>query len=375
MKIGVFGGAFDPPHNEHINLCLAAKEELGLDKVIIVPSGLQPHKSSEVSPNMRYDMIKVAARNHKCLIVDDTEVKYSRVGYAIDILPLLHIKYGEFIYIIGGDSFVNINNWMRPDIILSSYPIAVVARGNHRCEINKLINYYQELYNSDIKLLNYRAEQISSSLVRAKLKLNENVQGIISDNVYEMIRHNNLYSNYRDMVDKVKSMLSKTTYHHTVRTIMKALEFNQAINLPFEKVFVSCLLHDISKETPLDDRYRYAVPMKAENSPVMHAFQGVGIAEQVFKIEDREIVNAIKYHTTGRAKMTKLEILVYIADLLEEGREFPEVEGLRRIVAEDFILGFLSCVEHHYKYLINTGKSIYPLTEECYNYYIKKELQ
>lgn len=373
MKIGIFGGAFDPPHNEHINICLAAINELGLDRVVLIPSGIQPHKTSIVSTNYRYHMIKAATKPFRKLYVDDIEIQHPRIAYAAEILPLLQIKYNDFIYIVGGDSFLSMRSWYRPDLILPSYPIAVVARCGNRNEIKREIDYVKDLYNADnIILMNYLTKDISSTDIRARLELNMNVNGLISDKVLEIINANSFYSNYRHLIDKLKSMVTERTYKHTERTVLKAMQLNLNFNLLYEKVFIASLLHDCAKDISLLEKYRKYIPDDVIDTPVMHAFLGAVIAEKEFNIEDREILNAIKYHTTGRAKMSQLEMLIFVADMLEDGRVYPGINELRYLIQDNYVLGFLSSVEKLYKYLTDKKTKIYPLTEECYNYYIKR---
>lgn len=372
MKIGILGGAFDPPHNEHIRISQATINELGLDKVVLVPSGIQPHKSSSASANYRYEMAKLACMPYKNIIVDDVEINYPRIGYAADILPLLQIKYENFIYIMGGDGLLALKNWYRPDKILTSYPIAVIVRGNDSSRVIKEIEYYRELYNANITLLDYHGRNISSTEVRARLELDIETDNYLSDSVIKYIKEHNLYSNYKDITQKLLYYMTLKTFEHTKSTVLKAFDINQQINLPYDKVMLACLLHDISKNIEYNDKYSYAVPEDVISSPVMHAFQGVGIAEKDFGINDREVLSAIKYHTTGRARMSKLEILVFMADMIEDSRNYQGVERLREIASEDYILGFLSCVELLYKHLKDEKKDIYPLTKECYNYYITR---
>jgi nicotinate-nucleotide adenylyltransferase len=373
MKAGVFGGAFDPPHKEHINICLAAQEELNLDRVVLVPSGVQPHKTSAVSPNIRLEMVRAAVRPYRKLIIDDTEIKYSRIGYASEILPLLQIKYGEFIYILGGDSLLSLRYWMRPDIVLT-YPIAVAVREGRIKEVMEEIEYFKETYNANIRLLKYKSSGISSSDIRARLELNKYVNEYIPETVLKIITDNNLYSEFRPMVDKVRKMVSEKTFSHIERTVIKAFEYNRLVGLPYDKVFNAALLHDIGKEI-YGGKYIHKIPSDVVDTPVMHAFVGAEIAREEFAVLDTEILNAIRYHTTGRARMTQLEALIFIADMTEDGRDFEGVSKIRTMSASSIILAFLACVESQYEHLINSDTDMHPLTRECYNYYINKEIQ
>ena len=85
-----------------------------------------------------------------------------------------------------------------------------------------------------------------------------------------------------------------------------------------------------------------------------------------------EIIEAIRYHTTGRANMSTLEKLIFLADLIEPSRDYPGVEEIREVAYQDFEKGFLLAVKRSKKYLEERKVPIYYLTEECYNYYVKE---
>lgn len=372
MKTGIFGGAFDPPHVEHINICLNAAEEYNLERVVLLPSGNQPHKASIAPQELRYNMAKAAAAPYSSLIVDDTEINYKGTAFASDILPLMKEKYGKFFYIIGGDSLMSIRKWHRPDLILSRYPLLVALRGEDINEINNEISVLKNQYNADIEILKYRAADISSSEIRAMLELEIHVSKYLPQGVLEIIKKHNLYSGNKDIIDKLKGMVRESTFRHIGRTVLKAFELNEKLNLPYEKVFIAALLHDVAKDCKPLNRYRALIPEDAISSPVMHAFQGALIAELEFGITDSEVLNAIRYHTTGRAGMTGLESLIFVSDMLEEERDFQGVERLREVIRKDYRQGVLSCIETLYHHLKDKKAKMYPLTEECYNYY-KKE--
>ena len=96
---------------------------------------------------------------------------------------------------------------------------------------------------------------------------------------------------------------------------------------------------------------------------------GREIAQNEYGISDEEILSAIEYHTTGRAGMSKLEKLIYCADMLEEGRNYPGAEELRKETENDFDKGFLSCVKKSLKFIEDKGNPVYGLTKECVRYY------
>ena len=93
------------------------------------------------------------------------------------------------------------------------------------------------------------------------------------------------------------------------------------------------------------------------------------MARKEFGIEDDEVLEAIKYHTTAKPNMTDLDKLIFCADMLEEDRDFEGVDELRDIISQDLHQGFVACMEHQYAYLVNRGGDIYPTTVLAVEYY------
>jgi len=375
MKTGIFGGAFDPPHKEHIRICLRAAEELNLEKIILVPSGIQPHKNSSVSGDLRLKMVEAASKPYENLSVDDIELDYNATAYAADILPRLKDKYGDIVYIIGGDSFLSIRKWYQPEKILRNFSLAVAVRGGNTTDILKEINEIKNLYNTEISVLKYQPSDISSTVLRAMLELGLDVNDLIDETVIKIIKEYNLYHGFEKIIRKLKEIIDERTFAHTARTALKALELNEKVNLPFEKVFTASLLHDVGKNMPYDEKYEKYIPDKARDSAVMHAFQGAAIAEVQFGIKDNDIIEAIRYHTTGKPGMTELQMIVFLADMIEDGRVFEGVGEIRKKAKDSLEAGFIEAIKRQYNYLKEKKNSMYPLTEESYKYYINKELQ
>ena len=100
----------------------------------------------------------------------------------------------------------------------------------------------------------------------------------------------------------------------------------------------------------------------------MHQYGGAYVAEHVFGVRDEGILNAVRYHTSGRENMSGLEKLIFLADLLEEGRDFDGVEKLRKIFRRDVDECFMAALKNQLEYLKATGGEVYPLTERAYLY-------
>ena len=362
MKIGYYGGAFDPFHAEHKHIIESAKKELGLDKVIVYPSYLSPHKTCTAPYEARREMVEAATKNLGYVVIDDIEKDRGKnVNPTAEILPLLKEKYksDESYFIIGGDSIINFHSWVRPQDVAKTMKIAVVTR-EHTGETGEAVNFARENYGAEIIVLSYVGKCVSGSMLKAELELGE-VPEELEKEVYDIIINRGLYSERKELVEKLKSNIPEKTFEHCKRTVYYAMKLNVKLGLDYGKVFTAALLHDCAKHIR---RGTEGIPQAVE-----HQFVGREIAQNEYGISDEEILSAIEYHTTGRAGMSKLEKLIYCADMLEEGRNYPGAEELRKETENDFDKGFLSCVKKSLKFIEDKGNPVYGLTKECVRYY------
>ena len=363
MKYGIYGGAFDPFHLEHLHVAECAKRELSLDRIVIVPSGNAPHKRTLTSFNDRVEMIKATMED---ALIDDIEMTIGGLTNTARILPLLKEKYGDIVFIIGGDSFFALESWIQPEVVLS-YPLAVVPRVGFRDKLVEKAEMYNAL-GKDVTVLDYIGKDVSSTLIRTRLSVGLPC-GEISERCYEYALEHKLYSAYDDILDKLRKALKPERYLHSMRVAVAAVKLNEQLGLDYDKVMTAALLHDSSKYST---RPHLELPAELRSGPVAHAFIGAEEIQVDYGITDPDIINAVRYHTTGRPDMTPLEKLIYLADVIEEGRDFDGVDELRKISYENFEQGFLETVFRQYKYL-GDGDNICSLTKECYDYYSSKK--
>lgn len=370
MRTGFFGGAFDPFHIEHKQIILSAINELRLDKIVVYPSFLPPHKRCSAPFDVRQRIVELSLSDVRNVVVDDIEKQRGKLNPSCEILPLLKEKYpsDEYYFIIGGDSVVNINKWINPKKIFETVKVAVVERENVTKSDEAIKNAEKE-YDAEITKLNYIGKEVSGSNVKAEIAFGY-LPKEIDKKAYKFIVSKNLYGEYKALASALKASIREHTYYHSERTVMYALKINAKLGLEFNKVFIAALLHDCAKHLHRD--------MEGIPKAVEHQFLGSEIAEKVYGIKDSEILDAITYHTTGKPNMTKLGKLVYCADMLEEGRTYDGVSILRKEIENDFEKGFVLCCNSSYEKLIADGRPIHPLTKECVEYYnsidkIKKE--
>lgn len=365
MKTLIFGGAFDPPHREHLNILLEASKAANFDRVVIVPTFNPPHKDDSVIDfDTRVLLIdKLFKKSGINYIVDDIEKRRGDSNYAVEVVAALKEKYaGELYYLIGGDSLINIETWHKPELLFPLATLVVCGREGY-VGLGQKIDYLQNKYGAKIIKINYIGSEISSSLLRLRLnlKLDADVDGI------ELIKDR--FNKYDSVLNQLKSYQSDDLYFHSRAVAYRAVEIarHHRLNIDLNKAFLAGLLHDNAKQRLSLDGFD--VPSDAVGSPVLHQFLGSLKAERDFGIEDIDILSAINYHTTGKADMTTLEKLIYCADMLSEDR--PCIENLLKVIMTDFEIGFRSCLASSYFYVLSKKRGMYPLTQQAFDYYIK----
>lgn len=368
-KVLVFGGAFDPPHIEHVNMCKSAMKELGISKLVIVPTFFPPHKSAGfLTFEDRCSLIKTAFDGID-FVIDDIENIRKKDNYSALVLPILKQKYGDIVYLIGGDSLEYFDDWYHPEQILRTCPIAVCKRGGYD-DLAQHASSLQQKYGGQIILLDYVGKDIASSYIRAKLLLGEETDAL-DEKVLENISQMHLFENYKDMILKLRSYQTDELFEHSKAVVLTAIRLNSLHNLKqdFKKVFLACLLHDNAKQRPSLDGLN--VPIDAVGTPVLHQFLGAEKARRDFDIQDDDILNAICYHTTAKANMSILEKLVYTADSVSFDREYEPIPSIRDIAMNDFDEGFNAVLKYTYDKVIKSGKPMHALTQEAVEFYLK----
>ena len=134
----------------------------------------------------------------------------------------------------------------------------------------------------------------------------------------------------------------------------------------------AALFHDCAKNLPPDSPYlKGVVPPREVPPPVLHQYAGAYVAQYAFGVSDGEVLDAVRYHTSGRKNMSALEKLIFLSDLLESGRDFEDADALRQLFWKDKD-NVDECLEQALKstieFLEKSGKEIYPLTLEAYEF-------
>lgn len=187
MKIGILGGTFNPVHIGHLILAEEAREKLGLDKVIFIPTALPPHKDNvNIAPAVdRLKMLKLATKSNKYFAVSDVEIKRKGRSYTIDTLKELKKKYknDELYFIIGSDLLKYLNEWKDLSQILKMVEFIAATRPGYSLE--KIPPY--------IHTLPIRAVDVSGFEVRQCVNQGKSFGYLVMDKVFDYIKRKKLY--------------------------------------------------------------------------------------------------------------------------------------------------------------------------------------
>ncbi len=377
MRIGIFGGSFDPVHVEHTNLCEGAIKSLRLDKLFVVPARIPPHKQGKAlsESEHRLAMCKIAFSKMEKVEVSDYEL--TRVGTSFTYLTIQHFHTlyptAELYFLVGTDMLRDFPTWKNPDIILSLATLAVCARAEEADweEKERKIYFEKVRTQKDFAVIGYEGEEVSSTRARVMFFAGEEPTDWIDPAVLSYIKEHDVYH-----MPYVKEALAKekpSRKEHTLRVAFFVAEHAKECGVDETLAVKAALLHDCAKNLqPNDPLLEGFVCPQGVPKQVWHQFAGAYLCEKRFGVKEEEVLSAVRYHTSGRVGMSDLEKLIFLADMLEEGRDYPEVYPLRKRFEE----GLNECLEEAlYRTLVfleEKGEPIYSLTQEAYEW-IKRE--
>lgn len=184
-----------------------------------------------------------------------------------------------------------------------------------------------------------------------------------------------------DLFRKVEKELKYARFIHTMGVTFTATSLAACYGADVRKAETAGLLHDCAKYLPLSEMQKICAGagltltrMEEESAALLHSKAGSILASTRYGVDDPEITDAIRYHTTGRPGMTLLEKIIFVADYIEPGRtQAPDLPQLRRLAFEDLDGALLLILKDTLAYLHSTDKEIDSMTQKTYNYYINKD--
>lgn len=395
MKIGIYGGTFNPIHRGHLTAAQAVKDALGLDKLLLMVDGIPPHKQmpdGSADNDDRLAMVELAtAELGKWAEASDIELRRQGKSYTSDTLRELTKQYpdDELWLIMGSDMFLSLHTWHETEAIMSLAGIAASSRleENEDTAFAAQKKLLESLYGANIvTFCNPHVIEISSTEVREALARGEG-QEYLSDAVYGYIARQHLYGTKVDCkhltIDQLRpiamSYLKPKRMPHVLGTEQEAIRLAKQYGADVEKAQIAALLHDCTKKLDMEEQLKlcehYGMELDAlerKALKLLHAKTGAAVARDVFGVDD-DIYNAIYWHTTGKADMTVLEKVIYMADYIEPTRMFDGVEDLRDAVHTDLDMGLLMGLEDCIAEMIERGSPVHHRTVEAKQYLENRE--
>lgn len=390
MKIGIYGGTFNPPHLGHVTAARAVSELLKLDRLLFVPAGMPPHKNlpaGSPTPQQRLEMTRLAAEQTglgENAEVLDLELRRQGRSYTADTLRQLKSQYpdDELWLLMGTDMFLTLQTWHAPEEILSLAGIAAFGRTEEDTE---------ELFAAQRDFL-YRTYprarlftltipgvvEVSSTDLRARLGRGEG-SALLPPAVYGYILRQGLYGTNADLralpLKQLRpvalSYLKHRRIPHVLGTEQEAIRLAERYGADVRKARVAALLHDCTKKLDMPSQLAlcktYGIrldELEQKALKLLHAKTGAAVARDVFGV-DGEIYSAIYWHTTGHADMTLLEKIIYLADYIEPSRDFPGVDKLRQVCYKNLNEGLLLGLEMTIEEMTRMGNPVHRATIEA----------
>ena len=179
----------------------------------------------------------------------------------------------------------------------------------------------------------------------------------------------------------IKPRMPEKRYLHTLGVMQTAIDLAERYGEDPLKAETAAILHDMAKYEDIDKmeaiirEHHLDQAVIGWGSELLHGPVAAYYAESMFGITDVDILHAIQYHTTGRVGMSKLEKIIFVADMIEPTRNYPGVERLRKKAQKNLDKAMRACVRHSLRFLIDTKQPVFPLTLACYNDLMNGETQ
>lgn len=363
IKVGIFGGSFDPIHRSHQRVIEEALRQLSLDKLLVIPTANNPWKDSTgASKKQRLEMLKIALARYCHVEICDYEIRQDQgnKNYTIDTINYLKTIYPDeqLYFIMGMDQASLFHKWKDAQKISELVSLVVFDRIGY--QINENLSKY-----NFIKLEMFATDDASSAIKQGDLHA-------LTPAVLRYIVENGIY-----LETIVKTKMSNKRYLHTVSMAHLAKDIARSNGLDETKAYVAGMLHDIAKEMP----YQQARTLMEENFPnyldkpvpIWHQWLSAYVAKTEYLVDDLEILQAIRHHTTASLKMSKLDMCIYVADKYDPSRDYDSSREIA-LCKKDIIAGFKRCLKDFYDFSNKKGRQIDECFFEIYDQYIKGDI-
>ena len=380
QRIGILGGTFDPVHCGHLQIARLALSSARLDRVLILPSGAPGYKQCSAHREDRWKMIVAACREDEELIPCRLELDREGPTYTADTLPMIREKYpdAKLFWIIGGDALLRLRYWHRADEIFRLCRILVFTRPDET-DMNLVNTEVDSLSRSGVRIRIIPAETspFSSGAIREAYAHGREPEGL-DFCVREYIECKGLYGNIARIpesdawLNRLFSALKPHRFAHSLAVADTARRMASRFGEDAGKAEKAGILHDCAKHMPLAEMQLIAREnnLRADaiflSSPaLLHSVVGAFIAKRDYGMTDPEILDAIAYHNTGHAGMSRLAMCVCLSDSIEPTRSpYPMLDKVRAIAEHSLEKALLLSLEGTAGFVLKKGAFLHPRTQD-----------
>ena len=391
-RIGIYGGTFNPPHIGHMQAARQAVTALGLSKLLLIPAYAPPHKAvlpgNSPTARQRLQMLRIAAAGCPEIEVSDMELRREGVSYSWETVEAVKRQYpdAELVLLMGTDMFLTFDTWMHPEEILKNASLGVFYRGD-KGEQPAIAKKKAEMEATGVTVYLVRNDVIPISSTQMRRLLAFRCAGeFLPEGVLDYIRENHLYDTraawknlpMEELEPIVISLLNPNRVKHVLGCRDAAVALAKRWGADVTDAARAGLLHDITKaidgplQLTLCQAYGKLLDDFSKRYPrTLHALTGSMVAQRIFG-ENENVVSAIEFHTTGKANMTLLQKIIYVADYMEPNRDFPGVERLRELAFTDIDAALKLGLEMTLDHLNEQGAEVSPASRSALAWLNKK---
>lgn len=367
QKVAILGGSFDPVTFAHIDIIRKLSKKFS--RVVVLPCYISPFKQDgcTASGDERVNMLRNVTAELENVKVSKWELKRETVSYTVDAVRHYREKYdgAELYFVIGSDCLAGLPEWKDADYLAENVTFCLVRRPGYSVS-HKVTENLRQL-GFKIEAAGFRGLEGSSSVVRTAVAFGKERE-LVPDSVAEYIKARSLYTEYVPFVKAYGVFgLKAERAEHTYRAIKAGIRLGKIYGEDINEIIIALILHDIGKYADAGTLAKHNVKVEnyellSKTAPqVLHAYVSAAIARDFFNLNDR-IVSAIRKHTTGDSEMSVLDKIVYLADAIEEGRDYKGVVSLRWLATKDLDRAMLRSLNATVRNLKAENRPIFELT-------------
>ena len=380
QRIGIFGCSFDPVHCGHLQAARATAAAAKLDRVLMLPTGFPGYRPVTEGADDRWRMLVAACRGDSLLVPCQLALDREKLNHSANTVPLIREQYpdAKLYWIIGTDAFLRMKRRVRVEDVFRECKVLVCRRPDE-ADGSILAAEAESLQKAGarVQVLDIGIPAYSSGAVRRAYREKREPEGV-DVCVREYIECKGLYG-FRGRVAEAEPWLNRLfselkphRFAHSLAVADTARLMAARFGEDPAKAEKAGLLHDCAKHMPLEEMQRIAKENRLDadreflaSSSLLHSVVGAFVAQRDYGMKDPEILEAITYHNTGHAGMSRLAMCVCLSDSIEPTRaSYPMLEEVRALAERSLEKALLLSLEGTARFVSKKGMFLHPRTQE-----------